>query len=229
MRTARITAVAAAAMMMIISTGNEAMAQQIGVVGLFKIDPGAAANVDQQKITNLSCQIRRAGAVVGEQGDIDVERPNHFIFLACEHSLLSVAAKREVLSGLISEGEALAFLEGALTDNPDNDSSSDATDREYILKVSHYNNRDTDGREQDLERIMRAVGSDPDRFIDESFIALNRSVGMPTPDEVVILFYESSKRADRFRKNNPKILRDIGAFNKAHLNDFIYYAGKIAR
>ncbi|MCZ6589394.1 MAG: hypothetical protein O7B24_15775 [Alphaproteobacteria bacterium] len=229
MRTAKITALAAAVMMMTVSTGNEAIAQQIGVVGLFKIDPGAATNVDQQKISDLGCQTRRAGAIVGEQGDIDVKRPNHFIFLACEHSLLSAAAKREVLSGLIPEGEVLAFLEGALTDNPDNDSSSAATDREYILKISHYNNRDTDRREQDLERIMQAVEPDPDRFIDESFIAVNRSMGMPTPDEVVILFYESPERADRFRKNNRDILRDVGAFNKAHLNDFIYYSGKIVR
>ncbi|MCZ6508960.1 MAG: hypothetical protein O7A62_00070 [Alphaproteobacteria bacterium] len=229
MRTAKITALAAAVMMMTVSTGNEAIAQQIGVVGLFKIDPGAATNVDQQKISDLGCQTRRAGAIVGEKGDIDVKRPNHFIFLACEHSLLSAAAKREVLSGLIPEGEVLAFLEGALTDNPDNDSSSAATDREYILKISHYNNRDTDRREQDLERIMQAVEPDPDRFIDESFIAVNRSMGMPTPDEVVILFYESPERADRFRKNNRDILRDVGAFNKAHLNDFIYYSGKIVR
>ncbi len=227
MQVPKIAALAAAGAMMIIMASNEAVAQQVGVVGLFKSQGSDAANIDNQKISDLNCQVRRKGIIVGENGDINIAKPNRFIFLACAGSLLSDAAKRNVLTSLISNSKMVAILEGALNDAPGLKGASAVADRHYILKVSHYNNRNTDARERDLARIMAAVQPKADRFIDEASIVVNRSLGIPTPNEVVILFYASPKMGNQFRKNNPDVLNKIGAFNKAHLNDFIYYGAKV--
>ena len=185
------------------------------------------AKIDKQKISDLDCHVRRIGIIVGENGDINIAKPNRFIFLACAGSLLSDSAKRNLLTSLISNSKMVAILEGALNDAPGLKGAGAVAERHYILKVSHYNNRDTDARERDLARIMAAVKPKANRFIDESFIAVNRTLGMPTLDEVVILFYGSPKSSKQFQKSNPDILTKIGAFNKAHLNDFIYYGAKV--
>jgi len=51
-------------------------------------------------------------------------------------------------------------------------------------------------------------------------------MGMPTPHEVIILFYASAKQAYRFRKDNPDILKKVGALNKAHPDNYIYCMGR---
>ena len=54
-------------------------------------------------------------------------------------------------------------------------------------------------------------------------------MGMTTPDEVVVLYYDDSKSGDRFRKNNGDILEKIGAFNKSHLVEFAYFSASSTR
>ena len=73
---------------------------------------------------------------------------------------------------------------------------------------------------------MQSVSPSPNRFLGDSFIAANRSMGMPTPDEVIILFYASAKQTYRFRKDNPDILKKVGALNKAHPDNYIYCMGR---
>ena len=146
--------------------------------------------------------------------------------MAYTASAVSGRVRRKALGGLMPKAKALAVLEGNLTDSPDLDTMSAAADRQYILQISRYNNLDTDAPEQDLKRIMQSVKPRPNRFLDESFIAVNRSMGMPPPDEVVILFSASAKQADRFRKDDPDILKKVGALNKAHPDDYIYYMGR---
>ncbi len=227
MHYSKIATLAATSAMMIVMASNQSMAQQIGVVGLFNSQDSVAVEIDKQKISDLKCHVRREGIIGGENGDINIAKPNRFVFLACDGSLLNDPARRKALTSLVSNSKTIAILEGALNDAPGLKGVSAVADRNYILKVSYYNNRDTDAREQDLARIMAAVKPKADAFVDEASIVVNRALGMPTPDEVVILFYGNPKMGNRFRENNPDILNEIGAFNKAHLNDYIYYGAKV--
>ncbi len=224
-----LTVFAITAGMMTTVAASEAMARQIGVVGLYEVGEQAAATLDEQKILSLGCQVRHKGVIAAEDGDIDIDTPNRFIFLACDGSILADPVKRGLLNKLGLKGNPLAILEGELTDMPTPPATGAVADRQYILKVSHYNNKDTDGRERDLGQLGQAAQSLPDTYITESFIGVNRALGMQTPDEVVVLYYDNPAQGGRFRKNNPDILEKVGDFNDSHLDDYIYYVGKAIR
>jgi len=134
--------------------------------------------------------------------------------------------KRVQLDGLAGSGAAIAILEGDLTDLPDTARDSAVSGRQYILKISHYNNRDIGGRDKDLASLTREAAELADAYVTGSFIGVNHASGLPTPDEVVVLFYDDAQTGERFRGNNKGLLRKIGAFNKTHLIDTVYYIGQ---
>lgn len=207
---------------------SPAMAQQpIGVLGLY--DTEGPASIDKRKISKLSCEIRREGPIAQGAGDIGLENPNYFVSLACKASVLSDPEKRKMVNHLMTNATAKAVLEGTLSLMPEIKNSSKLQDRSYILKISHYNNKNTDSREKDLAELDQATISQPDRFIAESFLSVHHALGMPTPDEVVILYYDSPEHGDHFRSNNPDIMKMVGDFNKNHLNEHIYYFAQATR
>lgn len=226
MQDTKLASLAAITSLMIFFMADaEAMARPIGVLGLYKVAKNATVTINENTISAIGCQLRHEGAVADEAGDIDIDKPNHFVFLACDDTVLNDATKRSDSDNLVGQANTLAILEGTLSDLPDGQSTSAMADREYILKVSRYNNKDLDAREGELSRINQLSNTRPDHFITESFIAVNHASGMSTPDEAVIIFYDNAEQGNRFRKNNPDILDMISSFNKAHLDDFIYYVG----
>ena len=94
--------------------------------------------------------------------------------------------------------------------------------RQYILKISHYNNQDPAGRNADLEHLGKVVEPVADKYHNEMFLEVHRASGMQTPDEVVAIYYDTPEAGDRFREKNQAILEKIGAFNKKHLKSFTY-------
>lgn len=213
---------------MLVTAENAIAAQnhQIGVVGLYETANPKAAAFDEGVISKLGCNIRRIGIIGAAQGNIALKQPNQFLFLACDGSILSDATKRKMFSTLNSAGEPLAVLEGSLTDFSDAQRDSSVSGRQYILKISHYNNKNVGKRDRELDDINQEAGKIADTYVTESFIGVNHALGLPTPDEVVILYYDDPKMGDRFRKNNPKLMRKIGKFNKDHLVDAVYYVGQ---
>ncbi len=220
-------AIATATLMLMVA--SDALARQIGVIGLYEATKPANISIDMKETGALGCQLRRAGMIIDEQGDIGIDQPNIFVFLACDDSILADTAKRHALNGLVSMGKAVAVLEGALVDMPSPSDNKEISNRQYVLKVSHYNNLDTDARERDLDLLTKEAELRPDAYAAESFIAVNRALGMQTPDEVVVLFYDTPEQGDRFRKNNPDVMGKVDNFNKSHLDEHIYYVGKAAR
>ena len=201
--------------------------RKTGVLGLYAADTQRPSILDESKISDLGCLITLKGGIGEAKGDIGLEQPNQFVLLICENPVLGEVGKRRVLNGLMSSGKALALLEGDHRYFPDANRVGAVADRQYILKISHYNNHDVDGRDRDLDRLNREAGAIAGTYMTDSFLAVNRATGLPTPDEVVVIYYDNAEAGDRFRDNNPEILQKIGKFNKTHLVDTVYYVGRV--
>ena len=213
-----------------IFTANVSMAASHGILGLFDIegdDFGRA--VTEFSHADGNCRIQRAGIIVGQQGDIDLDQPNHFILLACGDTDIEGPQAQEILSPFSGHADETVILSGPASHFPEDDSPSAIGQRSYIVKVSHFGNADPASRMRDLAALRQATLDMADRYRRETFLKVTDAVGMETPDEVALIFYEDAGQGARFRDNNPDFLEKIGAFNKAHLNDHIYYFGQAIR
>ncbi|MBL4759184.1 MAG: hypothetical protein JKY32_16640 [Rhizobiales bacterium] len=200
-----------------------ATAQQIGVVGLYQ----NGQSLNNTAISDLGCVVQRNGAIVAMQGMLSpsLTQPDQFIVLACEQSVLENSERRAVLAGLFAGGEPIALFEGALTDFEVPATTPDVAERQYILKLGYYNNIDIDARNAGLTALGAKASQREGHWGNESFLQVHRASGIATPDEVVILYYETAEIGDKFRDSNPDILEEVTAFNAAHLNGFVYLIG----
>jgi len=204
-----------------------AQAAKIGVLGLYSLSASQAGSIDTTVVGNLGCELRLDGRIGAVQGKIDLKKPNRFVLLACDGSVLGDPDRRAILADLIpDDGALLATLEGDLTDFAEAVRTSAVAGRQYVLKISYYNNRDVDARDQELADLTQRSTQMDDRYFTESFIGVNLAQGMATPDEVVVLFYDDPQTGDRFRDANAGFLKEIGKFNKKHLDDTVYYVGQ---
>lgn len=177
----------------------------------------------EEDLGNRGCSVSIEGPIKGGQGDIQVQPPNRFIQIRCKRPLLRDRSGRAVVLKIRRAAANLIALEGPLTLRSVGQSASSRQARSYIFKVSHYNNLEPNHRDSEPPAINRLAASRPDSWREVGAIAVTHAIGMRRPDEVVILFYDGQEQAKRFRKNNPDILKRIGAFNKRHLINFIYY------
>ncbi|MBV1903851.1 MAG: hypothetical protein KUG58_09470 [Marinosulfonomonas sp.] len=229
MKSKHISAICGAAL--VVATGGGALAAgaQIGVLGLYKAEDAQVFSIDTAQLNALGCTIRHTGIIGAAQGSIELEQPNQFVLLACGESLFDDPEKRSQIEGLAGAAQGLAVLEGELTDFPGAKRDSALSQRQYILKIGYYNNRDVDARDQQLGALTKQAESLPDAYATQSFIGVNHASGLARPDEVVVLYYDSPDAGERFRKNNKGLMAKIGAFNKTHLNQSVYYVGQITQ
>lgn len=203
--------------------------EPIGVLGLYKPENPQAVHFDEGKVASLGCELKREGMIGGAQGEIGIDQPNRFVILTCEGSLLTNTSKRAAFNSLAGNVKANVILEGPIVDLPNSVGDGDVEGREYILKISHYNNKDIGGRSKSLANIDHRISTLSDKYITESFIGVTHASGMLTPDEAVIIYYDSKEQGERFRRNNSEILGLIGDFNNEHVNEFVYLIGKAIR
>ncbi len=208
-------------------SSSAAFAGQVGVVGLYAGD----AVLNDEAVANLGCAIHREGSIMAAQGKLeyDLTQPDKFVVLDCGEGVLGNTARRQATSDLFSDGTAIAIFEGALINFPIDAVDGDVAQRQYVLKVGYYNNADVDAREQDLTALNMMAQSLDGRWINESFLQVHAADGIPTPDEVVVIHYESAEVADQFRAANTGILEEVSAFNDAHLTSFTYLVGSASR
>ncbi|MGH1415120.1 MAG: hypothetical protein ACRBB0_16645 [Pelagimonas sp.] len=198
----------------------------VGVMGLFHSDSPTAITLDRTALAALGCSVRRSGIIGAAQGDIGLEQPNQFALLACDTSVLSDRSSRAHLAALAPSSDTLAVLEGDLIDFPVQAAKGPISDRQYVFKISYYNNQDVNARDAELARIDAKAETLEDTYVTESFVGVDYALGMPTPDEVVILYYDDAETGDRFRNANSDFLSEIGVFNATHLISTIYYVGQ---
>lgn len=204
-----------------------------GVLGLFAVKDSeafdAALLAFSRDIESRGCAVRRVGTIEGQNGDMDIAEPNRFVVLDCTVPLLRHAETRAVFKALDAAADRVALLEGEAENFPAEQSAAPATQRAYVLKLSRYTNDDPDGRDRDLAGIRAVAATRADRWRREIFLTVSHAVGMETPDEVAVLYYDTPEQGERFRKNNPDVLKSIGGFNKKHLSGYIYYSGSASR
>lgn len=200
-------------------------AQQVGVVGLYQ--NGSALNV--AAISDLGCTIQRSGVIVAMQGKLStpMTQPDQFVVLSCEAPIMADSERRATIAPLSNGGGTIALFEGAMTDFEELANARDASGRQYILKLGYYNNADIDARNANLMALDAKASDREGVWTTESFLQVQSASGVATPDEVVILYYDSAEIAENFRDENQDILEDVTAFNSAHLNGFSYLIGMV--
>ena len=95
-------------------------------------------------------------------------------------------------------------------------------DRSYVIKLSRYNDSAPEDRDRDVAAINMEAASRANGFRNEAVIAVTRTSGVDELDEVTLLYYESPAQGKAFREANGDLLKRIGAFNEAHLVDYVY-------
>lgn len=219
----RASAVVAALMMFL--SASSALSQDRGRAMLLLHAEAQRAEVDAAlpDLADQGCSPWRHGAVAGTQGNLDIGAPERFVLFACQADVLDSIRHRQVLASIIAADKGAIAIEGRLLHRRADECESDASDaRAYVFKLSRYNNIDPDARDRDLNGINTTAAARPDAWQTEAMVAGLRAVGMPTPDEVVVIHYDDAAQGERFRKRNPDILKRIGAFNRRHLRDFTY-------
>ena len=152
---------------------------------------------------------------------------NRFFFLACGQPVLKDSAARSVFRPLDEASGGVTLLEGEL--EAYGDLERPGRGRAYVIKLSYYSNLDPDRRERDLAAIAEMASAQPDSYRNEALIFPERAVGLPTPDEVTILFYDSPEQGQSFRDANGDILKAIDRFNGDHLLSFAYLSASSMR
>ena len=198
--------------------GTPSFAASTGVVALFNGEKTYLAAM----ASSHDCDIKRQGVLLARQGNLELPELDRFAVLSCPRSPLKHSEGGVVLAAdspetILLEGDLQAFETG---------SDTRAEQREYLLKLSYYTNSDLVGRARDLAALADAIAPLSDPYRTESFLEVHRAAGLPTPDEVVTLFYDSPEAGNRFREANQEILEQVGAFNKAHLVSFVYLIAK---
>lgn len=206
--------------------GGAASAAEIGVVGLYQ----NGAQLNEAAATDLGCVVQRTGSIVAMQGKLSPEltQPDQFVVLACEQSILGDTDRRAALAALANGSEPVGLFEGALTDFEELGNAQEASGRQYVLKLGYYNNADIDARNAALMALDAKASERDGVWTTESFLQVHTASGIATPDEVVVIYYDSAAIAGGFRDDNPDILEDVTAFNMEHLTDFIYLVGMLA-
>jgi len=222
-----ISSIISGSLLILFASSASAQSTSIGVLGLFDLEQPSSVSISDNAIARTGCHIDRHGKINGEQGDIDIDEPNYFVLLKCESSVLTAPDKRTAFAKLIKSENAPVIMEGNMVDIPTANSAAPNSNRQYILKISRYNNKDITGRDTDLKHLSELTRKLPDTYITERMIGINYASGMSTPDEAVVIYYDDAATGNRFRKNNPSILKKIGTFNDSHLTDFIYYSANL--
>lgn len=198
-----------------------------GIAAFYNSSDPTTAQINKNKITELGCELRIDGFIAFAQGKVELATPNKYLILACETELLGNEEGRNAIGNLIANAENLAIMEGDITDFPEGVRDSEVGNRQYILKISHYNNKDANGRDAELTALTKEASKIENTYITQSFIDVNHAIGLPTPDEVVVLYYDNDEIANKFRDANGAFLEKIAMFNNAHLVDFVYYGGNV--
>lgn len=200
-------------------------APEIGVLSLLKNDVAETVSIDMQALEALDCNVQRTGQIFAAQGDVKLETPDHYVLLGCNSSVITNEDGRKKLGDLAPGLKSVGMLEGSLTHFSVDLGDSKMDERQYVLKIGYYNDKNVAGRDTDLAELSDRAAKLPDTYVTEAFLGVNHAVGLPTPDEVVVLSYSDAAAADRFRGGNPKLMKAIGQFNKDHLVAASYYVG----
>ena len=212
-----------------IATPSSGKMGEVGVLAMFQVSNLAGYELALDRLgptlAEHGCSILREGPLSGTRGPLNIPESDRFLLLGCKSSLLA-GHGNAAFDSLAPHAEASLLLEGGSTWS---DGDSAIAQRVYTIKLSQFNNTMPEQRDQDLASIGSEAASRPHAWSNELVIAVDRAWGIPKPDDVTVLYYRSPEDAKTFRKQNKDILEQVGAFNKAHLNSYVYASGSAKR
>lgn len=194
--------------------------QAVAIFAMFEANTGKAHLHESVS----GCTVARQGDIVKRQGNMELPDATRFALVSCDSEQLG---QKGYADQLFAHADPVIMVEGGLKFLSENADAPGANKRSYIMKLSHYNNVDPKAREADFNALGKAVDGLADQYQAEAFVDVRRAVGMQTPDEVAAIYYDSPEAGNRFRENNGPILQKVGAFNKTHMDSFVYFYAKM--
>ncbi|MHA1565321.1 MAG: hypothetical protein ACTSX7_08430 [Alphaproteobacteria bacterium] len=186
-----------------------------------------AVDVPLPRLAEQGCNVWRRGSVTVTDGKLDAGSPDRFVLFDCSVTILANAESRAVLAPILSGEKAARAIEGPIQFRSTDEVGSDAERaREYIFKISSFNNIDPDGRVRDLDGLNAEALARADAWKVEAVVSVAAAIGMERPDIVTVIYYDDPQQGERFRKQNKDILKQIAKFNRAHLDEFVYVGGE---
>lgn len=171
------------------------------IFGLYEAAASAALKVDRTVAEKLGCD----GSDRGAGWRCRAAEAGCVCHAACSTPVLGPSGA--VLDQLVKGAKRIAFFEGGLSAAASAGAAKTLTDRQYIVKVSIFNNADPKARARDLVEVNGLVAKRPDPFNLEANIDVIGALGARRPDEVSVMYYDDAKAGDRFRTGNPDIMQ----------------------
>ncbi len=203
--------------------------------GLIAFYQSQAEGQDQQqmiqqlesKLKGNACVIHREGQILAKQGSYAFPSQNKFMMLTCDtaqleqdtHWLTQLA--QDVSNLTIQEGKIVVLNHDAMKEAGEK--------RQFIIKISDYNNDSAIDRNRDLTVLQTLVTTRTPAYKNETVFRVDDALGMPRADEIAMIYYDNAGDAQAFRANNDDVLAKIGAFNQEHLTQFAYFVAKSNR
>lgn len=210
-----------------LSTATPALAET-GLFLAWPAQPAAALTHWDQAAAPLlqdaGCSLHRSGTISGSLGPLDWPQMKGFRLYRCASPVLGALSASGASALLARHGQQPVLFEGSLTLFP-----ADAPDAEaeYIVKLSHYNNLDTEQRAADLTTLGSVISDLENVWQTEAVLTPATALGTLRPDDITFLYYSTGAEAEAFRAANPGVLEQVGQFNKAHLTAFTYLGATV--
>ncbi len=206
--------------------------QKHGLIALYQSQ--AEGHSQQQMIQQLEsklkgndCVIQREGQILAKQGSYAFPSQNKFLMLTCDTAQLEQGT--QWLTQLAQKVSKLTIQEGRVVELNNDALKEVGHKREFIIKISDYNNDSAIDRNRDLTVLQTLVATRTQAYKNEAVFRVDDALGMPRADEITMIYYDNADDARAFRANNDDVLAKIGAFNQAHLTQFAYFVAKSNR
>ena len=170
------------------------------------------------------CVPFRSGKLVGGQGTLKWGDSDHFSLMTCKSPVLADLVDKGFISKLSTITDDLSLTEGNLTILSN---EMPSVNSEYLIKVSYFNNLNPKARQNSLAKIDSRARKTRDAWIDDATLEPRASVGVIQPDNLTFLYYPEAGQGELFRNNNPELMKEIGRFNRMHVERVTYLAAQI--
>ena len=171
-----------------------------------------------------SCVPFRSGKLVGGQGTLKWGSSDHFSLMKCKSPVLVDLVERGFISQLSAITDDLNLTEGNLNIVSDKVPTEES---EYLIKVSYFNNLKPKVRLDSLAKIDSSARKIKNAWVDDSILQPTSSVGVIQADNLTFLYCPKAGQGKSFRESNPKLMNEIGSFNRIHVERVTYLAGQI--
>lgn len=174
----------------------------------------------------LGCSVWRHGRVGASRGELSLGDATHFALTSCETDQTTTAEGRAALRYSLGLPESAVLIEGPYRNKEAHPAAmTETAERYYVLKIGRFNNSDPDARQAGHADFMATAAQRPHAFSIAATIDVDWATGMPTPDTVEVFYYDDYAESRAFVTVNDDIITASDAFNAAHFDAYVYFAG----